>query len=258
MTRLFHFLDRPRIGWPVLVAILLICGFPAARAATLEIVGPDGASIVINDRIMGFLPLSRPLELPPGDYRVRSELPGYQPFETMVHLHEVHDWQQLQVRPSRLSKRVAWTGNVLFAGLGQHYTGHSFKGYLFNLAEAGGLLTALAGELQRSTYRKDYLLFKDRYDNAIHPDDLDNYRLKSEQAYQDMEDMESLRDTGLVIAGGAIVLSILDVLINFPGVATGPGEIPVQTGSLPSGLEMPDGPGPAGLGAVHAAIRLGF
>ncbi len=257
MTRLF-----PSFACAMLAG-LLFCAAAGllpdrAEAATLEITGPDGASVVVNDRIMGFLPLSHPLTLPPGQYVVQSELPGYHPFETRLTLFDVTDRQRLQIRPTRMSKRVAWTGNLLFAGMGQHYMGKGLKGYVFNLAEAGGLLTALAGELQRSSYRKDYLLFKDRYENSISINDIETYRAKSAQAYSDMEDMESLRNTGLMIAGGAVALSILDVLINFPSVETGYGEVPVQTGSLTSDWDLQENQYISGLGAVHAAIRLGF
>jgi len=241
----------------LLLAALLLLSAPA-QAATLEITGPDGATVVVNDRIMGFLPLSRALNLPPGRYEVRSELPGHADFETEVILYEADDVQRLQVRPSRLSKRVAWSGNLIFAGMGQHYMGKSLKGYLFNLMEAGGLLTALAGELQRNNYRQDYLLFKDRYDNAINVDELETYKARSLKAYSDMEDSESLRNTGLIVAGGAVFLSVVDALINFPSVQTGVGDVPVQTGQLETGLDLPQNHYIKGFGAVHAAIRVGF
>jgi hypothetical protein len=250
MTRLF-----PPFACLLLAALLLSA---PAQAATLEITGPDGATVVVNERIMGFLPLSHPLSLPPGLYEIRSELPGHQDFMTRITLFEADDVQRLQIRPSRLSKRVAWSGNLIFAGMGQHYLGKNLKGYFFNLMEAGGLLTALAGELQRGSYRQDYLLFKDRYDNAINIEEVEVYKTRSLKAYSDMEDAESLRNTGLMVAGGAVFLSVVDALINFPAVKTGPGEIPVQTSHLDGGFDLPEHHDFADFGAVHAAIRVGF
>lgn len=253
MISLFPIIDPRRLIPATLMTLFLLVGSAPGAAATLEIIGPEGASIVVNEQIMGFLPLSHPLDLPPGDYLIRSELPGYQNFETRVQLAELDDWQRLQIRPVRLSKRVAWMGNLVFAGLGQHTMGKSFKGYVFNIVEAGGLLTALAGELQRSNYRKDYILFKELYDTALAEDDIAKYRLESAKAYANMEDMESVRNMGLAVAGSAVVLSILDALINFPDVETGAGTVPLQTGSLAGEYAAP-----SDLGAVHAGIRLVF
>ncbi len=235
--------------------LLLLSGF--ARAATLEISGPAGASVAINDKIMGFLPLDGPLTLGPGNYSIKSELPGFLPFETTVVLSEITDWERLQIRPLKMSKKTAWTSNLLFAGMGQHYMGKSFKGYFFNLAEAGGLLTALAGEMQRSNYRKDYLLLENKYDSAIDVDDLEYYKGLADQAYSDMEDMEKLRNTGLIVAGGAIALSIIDALLLFPNAEVGSGEVPLQTRSMEF-----EGPGFSGnqnpLQTLHAGLKLEF
>ena len=242
----------------LLVLLFLLFLTPSlGQTATLEITGPRGATVVVNDSIMGFLPLDQPLTLGPGEYEIKSELPGYQPFETVVFFAEVSEWKRVQIRPVRLSKKTAWTSNVFFAGMGQHYLGKSFKGYFFNLAEAGGLLTALAGEIQRTTFRKDYLLLKDRYNSSINITDMEYYKGKADAAYSDMEDMESLRNTGFLITGGAIILSVMDALFLFPAAEVGLGEVPLQTGSIEF-----DGPGFAGnqnqLQTVHAGFKLDF
>ena len=240
---------------PLAVTLLLLAIPLNSAAATLDITGPAGASVVVNNHIMGFLPLSQPLTLPPGVYTVKSELPGHILFETVVTLSDTKDRQRLHIRPIALSRKTAWASNILFAGMGQHYMGKSFKGYFFNLIEAGGLLTALSGELQRGDFRKDYLLQKSRYDSAINPNDTDYYKGLSEKAYSDMKDMEKLRDTGLMVAGGAIVLSMLDALFFFPGIEAGPGNVPVQTSSLDTG-GFTDTSNP--LKTIHAGIKLRF
>lgn len=226
-----------------------------APAATLDITGPAGATVVVNDHIMGFLPLGEVITLPPGTYEVKSELPGHLPFETTITLTESNEWRRLQIRPIPMSKKTAWSSNILFAGMGQHYMGKSFKGYFFNLVEAGGLLTAFAGEVQRSDYRKDYLLLKSKYDDAINAGDIEYYKGLTEQAYSDMEDMEQLRNTGLMVAGGAIVLSILDALFLFPNVDIGPGEVPIQTGAFHTDFgKNSNNP----LKTIHAGFKLEF
>ncbi len=240
------------------LALISAVAFPSAtNASQLEITGTAGATVLVNDKAMGFLPLKTKLTLAPGIYEIKSELPGYLPYETTVTLQEVNALEHLHIRLLPLSKKTAWTGNLLFAGLGQHYMGKNFKGYLFNAAEAGGLLAAIAGELQRTDYRKDYLLLKEKYDSAINPEDLEYYQAQSEKAYSNMEDAEGLRNTGLMIAGGAIALSIVDALLFFPNIEAGTGEVPIQMGSV-----IFDGPGFASqshpLQTVHAAFKLEF
>jgi len=209
---------------------------------------------MVDDNFIGFLPLSKALTLTPGVYEITSDLPGYLPFKTTVSLTENKEWQRLQIRLIPMSKQTAWSSNILFAGMGQHYMGKSLKGYVFNLVEAGGLLTALAGETQRGSYRQDYLLLKRKYDQAISASDMEYYKELSEKAYSDMEQMEDLRNTGLMIAGGAIVLSILDAVFLFPSVEVGPGEAPLQTGALDLPLFHDNNP----LKTIHAGFKLGF
>lgn len=244
----------------LMTALLLATVAPALGfAATLEITGPAGASVVVNDRIMGFLPLNQPLTLAPGTYEIKSELPGYLPFVTNIELMETSEWQRLQIRPVPMSRTTAWTSNILFAGLGQHYMGKSFKGYFFNAAEAFGLLTALAGEAQRSNYRQDYLILQDKYESTIDIDEINYYKAQAEQTYSDMEEMEKMRNTGLIIAGSAIVLSILDAVFLFPSIEVGPGETPIDTGyhqGNPDSFDFGTESNP--FQTVHAGIKLKF
>ncbi len=240
---------------PLLVAFIMAAILPAAATgATLEITGPPGASLVINGLDMGFFPLDGPLDLTPGIYVIQSELPGHQSYEHQLTLVGDQDWERLAVRLVPLSRQTAWTSNILFAGLGQHYIGASVRGYLYNVAEAGGLLVALFAELQRNNLRKDYLDLQDLYNSSINADDLARYREAAIQTYDDMLAKEDLRNTGLIVAGSAIVVSIVDALIFFPSVEAGSGPVPLQTGALDSGLWNDPDPRTA----VHAAIRLEF
>jgi len=247
--------DRRRpaaVGATVLVLALVLA--QAAAAATLDVAGPPGASLKINGLAMGPLPLAGPLTLGPGSYLVESELDGYVSFVQKVTLRDDADHVRLQVRLDRLSRRTAWTTSVLYAGLGQFYVGHKVRGWVYAAAETGGLLTALAGELQRSNLRKDYLVLKDQYDNAINANEITYYRGLAAAKYADMEDAESVRNTGLIVAAAAVGVSVLDALITFPHVAAGPGPVPSGVGGIP---DLPGEPRFA-LTAVHAGVKLTF
>ncbi|MDX2472789.1 MAG: PEGA domain-containing protein [Candidatus Krumholzibacteria bacterium] len=234
-------------------ALVLILLATSATAATLDLTGPAGSTVSLNDRPLGQFPLDGPLDLPPGRYTVRCQMQGYVPYEQAVRLVSIKDWQRIAVRLTSYSRKTAWTSNLMFAGLGQHYLGHNFRGYVYNAAEAGGLLTALAGELQRSDLEKDYNKLVDLYNGAINADEITSLGNEAEAKYTDMQDMEELRDLGLMVAGGAIVISIIDAMIAFPSLAAGDGSVPVDTGSI----EAPWNDAKTER-ALHAGLRLTF
>jgi len=242
-----------RRGSVLFAVILLGLTTGSAGAATLDLAGPDGAAISVNGQAMGFLPLSNQLNLRAGAYEIRAELPGHQPFTATVRLKSDEDWQRLQIRPVPYNKGTAWRSNLLFAGLGQHYLDKPVKGYTFNLLEAGGLLVALAAELQRSNDIQDYQLLMDRYNSAINAGDIEYYKVKSQESYDHMQDMESLRNTGLLVAGGAIALSVLDAVFFFPAVEIGPGPVAPTTGF--DSRRQPDA---SWLTSAHAGLKLSF
>ena len=244
----------------LLFSLALIClSGTLAQGAILELSGPDGARVVVNGRARGFFPLEHPLDLGPGYYQIECRMPGYKEYHWEVFLADESDWKRLHVRLTRYSRKTAVTSNILLAGLGQHYLDKPAKGWVYNIAEVGGLFTALVAEAGRSNFRKDYLLLLDNYNAAISINDLAHYKLKAEEAYQDMTDMESLRDTGLIVAGSAIVLSMLDALIFFPSIDVGSGP---GISSLGTDSDQPLGFGPPTatdhFTTIHAGIKLGF
>ena len=240
---------------PLLIVLALVSVAPVtAMAGILEITGPPGASLVINDQDMGFFPLDGPLDLPGGLYTIKSRLRGHQDYENTLKLAGEDAWQRIAVRLVPFSRKTAWTSNLLFAGLGQHYLDRSTRGYIYNLAEAGGLLVALFAELDRNNLSKDYLELQDKYNSSINADDITRYREEADQVYSDMKDAEEMRDTGLMVAVGAIAVSILDAIIFFPSVEAGVGPVPMDTGYLDARPWNDSNP----LKTVHVAVRLEF
>ncbi|HPF70764.1 MAG TPA: hypothetical protein PLQ13_08855 [Candidatus Krumholzibacteria bacterium] len=241
-----------RAVWALAAAAALATA-AAAPAATLEITGTPGAALRINGVEAGTLPLAGPLTLSPGAYEVEARLRGYDGDKRLVRIESDADALQLQVRLGPLSRRTAALSSVLYAGLGQFYTGHDTRGWIYAAAETGGLLTALAGELQRTNLRQDYLVLMDAYNATINADQATYYRQQAAKTYADMEDMEKLRDTGLIVAVAAVGLSVLDALITFPAVEAGPGPVPPVLGAT----ELP-GDALADLRGAHAAFKLTF
>jgi hypothetical protein len=249
-------------AWAILGAggLTLVClGIRPAAAdepvSAVRLAGPPGAQLTIDDRTVGTFPLTGPLTLAPGEYRVEATLPGYQPFEQTLAIDDSGGDRYLRVRLDPYRRKHAWTSNLLFAGLGQHYLDKPVKGYAFNLVEAAGLLITLTGQARYDNYKQDYLLLQDAYNTAINAEEIATYKAATDEAYSQMEDAENLRNTGLLVAAGAIVVSIIDVLLFFPEVEAGPGPVPPVVGRA-----MPAGPGPADdpWRSIHAGVALKF
>jgi len=236
-----------------LCVLVIVCvmspGGPAA-AATVALSGPPGARVRLDDRDLGTLPLAGALTLAPGVYRLECRARGYERLAQELVVSDPDGWQHIRLRPLALERGRAVTGSLLYAGLGQWYSGARLRGWVYFLGETGGLLTALAGELQRANYEDDYVNAKAAYDAALTPQEVAFWRAEADQAYADLTEMSDLRDSGLYVAAGAYVLSLLDAWLLFPAVDIGPG------------LVVPDAHGAADrvapVAGVHAVVTLGF
>jgi hypothetical protein len=240
----------------VLAGLLTLLAITAS-AATLHLTGPDGAMVRLDGQDLGPLPLAGPLTLPAGVYELECRTRGYKPLIETVTLAEPESWLLLRLRPVPLERRQAVANSLVYAGLGQWYSGAKVRGWVYFAGETGGLVTALAGELQRQNHRDDYLNAKARYDAALLPDDLALWRARADRSYQDMKDMESLRNTGISVAVGAWALSLLDAWLLFPGVDIGPGLVPPATRAALATDAWRAGSGGLSTG-IHARMSFAF
>lgn len=244
-------------------------GVPSARAARLEVAGPAGAALEIDGRALGPLPLAGPLELEPGIYDLACRLQGHQPFRHELLFGASDEVIRLQIRLTPLSRKDALLYGSVLAGLGQHYVGRPRLGWALTVAELGGLATAVVGETSLRSRRDDYLVMYDAYGHALDEDDIAARKLAADEAYGKMKDAQALRDTGLIVAAGAVVVGLLDLLLRFPAVAAGPGElprvargaaVPVFSRSDPPGGSVASGGEPFGTagGGAAAAVHVGW
>lgn len=237
---------------PALLAAALVLAAGAAAAGTLEITGPAGVAVTVNGQEIGILPLDGPVGTQVGEYRIEASHPGFVDFEQTVYFFAELDVHRITVRLLPLSRKTAWSSSILYAGLGQFYLGHDTRGWIYATAETAGLLTALYGELQRSNHRSDFNAIQAEYDQTFNGDEARALRAQLEQAHADMEKAEDLRNTGLMVAVVAIGVSVVDALISFPDVETGPGLVPLQTGWRDEPQPGPD------FASVHVGVRMEF
>lgn len=214
---------RRRCGALVLAAVTVLVSWGGAAAAVrIELTGPALARVYVDGVAAGILPLEQPLELEAGLHELRVELPGHQDFRDELRLNGDEQVVRIHARLLRKTRAKAISSNLLLAGLGQHYMGSPGRGYLYGTAEIVGLLAAIYGEVDRSNHRSDYLVARGNYETAFDADEVERWRGETERTYNDMKDMETLRDGGLAIAVGAILVSMLDAWLLFPEVAASP------------------------------------
>lgn len=201
----------------------------------LELEGPPGAVVTLSGRELGALPLPGPVPLTTGEHPLVARCRGYVPFERSLLIQEDGERMRLRLRMTALSRRDAVLYSLSLAGLGQHYVGRPLLGWTLTALEVGGVVAAIGGELAYTNHRSDYLVLYDVYRNAIGEEDLLAKRAAADKAWRDMENAESLRDTGLLVAASAVVVSVLDAWLRFPAVAAGAGPAPVQRSALDAG-----------------------
>lgn len=222
-----------------------------ATAATLQLAGPAGASVVLNGRAVGFLPLSGPLTLPAGTWDLLCEMPGRTPHRQRFVFENDGEWRHITVSLLPYSRRTAVLSNVVLAGLGPRYLGHSTRGWIYSVVEVGGLMTALSGEITRSNANKEYLLAMEAYRQPVSADDIVALRTAADAKRQDVGDAAALRDLGLLTAAGAVVVSMLDAWLSFGAVTAGAGDLPTAgaTTEAANAFASP---------SFHSALRLSF
>jgi len=230
---------------PAVFALVLLGPVVPALAVDVHVEGPDGAALFLDGEPVGVLPLDGPLKLRRGDYELEARLRGAR---TMVRpltvgLH-TSDPQTVIMRMTPLSRRSAVLSSLVLAGSGQRYVNRPTFGWALTAAETGGLLAALVGEIGLSNHEADYAVAREDYRAAVTPDQIDATRAEVQRLSDAMGDDADLRNAGLTLAAAAVAVSVLDLLLNFPGLegdvnldtvgpfdhATGPGEPALRVG----------------------------
>jgi hypothetical protein len=223
-----------RILAPALLALAL--AGPAA-GATLVLTGTPGAAVRLDGRDLGTLPLDA-VTVAAGAHTLSASREGMLPLDVEVRIDDEEAVIRRHLRLLPMSRRDAVTYSLVLAGLGQRYEGRPLLGWVLTAAEAGGLLTALAGELALQNHRDDYDLAMANYREAMLPQDIAFYRAQAADAWAAADDAAGLRDTAAAVAVGAVVVSVLDAWLRFPSLDAGAGPAPAP----PPGFAAAGGP----------------
>ncbi len=204
----------------VLPALLVLCAVAAApaTAAELTLTGPDGARVSLNGDPVGTLPLFEPLDIAIGEYLVEATLPGAHDIVRELTVVEEGEVLALHLRFTPMSRTTAVVSSLLLAGSGQRQIGRDRLGWILTGAEVAGLLTALAGELQISNHESDYLRSMEAYNNAVTPDAIAHWRAQADHHHDSMTSAADRRDLALMLAAGAVLVSVVDSWLSFPSL----------------------------------------
>ena len=246
--------------WLGVVGLTCLILTVTASGATLQLVGPDNASVMLNDQDLGHFPLTTPLTVEPGQYEIKCELKGYEPYEENLLIEDDDDWSRIRVRMTPLKRRTAVLTNIVFAGIGQRYMGKNVKGWIFTGAELTGLALAVYGELTYQNHRDNYKLSLEEYQRAVLEEDINFHRAQAEDAYTKAQNSLDLRDNGLYLALGAIAVSMLDAWLLFPKAETKPPSVPVGSlpGTLTRNLAFGNSQNVSGSAGLYAGWRFQF
>jgi hypothetical protein len=245
----------------LLLLALLLAGPAAAESgtATVHLAGPAGATVWLDGRDLGTFPLAGPLALAPGTYTLHCTRHGYRSYEESLVVADDRTELYWRIRLLPLHRSTALTSGLLLAGLGQHYLNRPRLGYALNALELGGLVTALMGELSYQNHHDDYILLRADYRASVSETNIIRLHKLMDESYARMEDAERLRNIGLYVAGGAVVVGLLDAWLRFPSIEMGAGALPNRgrtAGGDGGAVVAP--PSAACLQALHLGCRLGF
>lgn len=232
-------------GGPLARTVRIACltlGFAGAmawpaRGGSLQLDAPAGARVSIDGRHVGVAPLSGPVPLDPGPHTVRLELSGAHVSEADLGVGPDNAIVHLTMRMSAKSRANAAARSVVLAGLGQQYVGRRKLGWTLTAAEVGGVAIAALGQLMFQQSEDDFNDAQAVYATSLDAGVLEAARRDANQAYDDMGSAESLRNAGLVVAGAAVLASVMDAWFRFPQL---------QLGAAPPTTARTDGDAAAG------------
>lgn len=229
-------------SWPAAAAtacVALSIVVSGAWASSLTVKGPPGSVVFIDGEPRGTLPLETPIELAPGEYRLRCEMPGYVPHEETIVLQDPGHELSVTVRLVRRRRSTAVAYSLVLAGLGQHYQGNHRRGWTLMAIQLGAVAGAIYGESRFKNHRSDYEDAYRLYQDSVDAEDIARYRTDANRAYSDMESAESLRNTALWITAATGLFAAIEAWIAHPKlVVSSDRPEPSSQGALDVNLQV--------------------
>lgn len=198
-----------------LILLILAAIAMPALGAELLVRGTPGATLRVDGEVVGLLPLDDPLELSEGEHELQLSLRGYRTHRSDFELSDA-EFRVMDLQLGALEPRTAAAASAVLAGLGQIYSGRPKTGAVFLGLQISAAVTAVLLENEYKQRREDYQRAHLAYSEAIEPEEIALLRPQVESAWNDLNDLEPIRD-GFVYSIFAIALvSAAEAWWNFP------------------------------------------
>jgi hypothetical protein len=185
------------------LAVLVSVFASGSRAATLDVVGPAGAEVVIDGMVVGTLPLPAPLVLPHGQMlmlEVRRN--GYITHDQQVWLETTETELSIDVDLLTLSRKTAVVSSSLLAGTGQFYQGRQTAGWIQMGLQLTVWGSVIVGELAFQDKRDEYETLDQEYQDALAPSEITRLRDERDASWNEMQDAKTWRNVSI----GAVLI----------------------------------------------------
>ncbi len=210
--------SMPRL-FPIFSAVFFMAvagaaGLASAQEGTLVVHGTEGATVRIDGKIAGTIPLS-PLNLAKGKHSITLSRAGFRSAGERVYLRSIHGATVVLYLEPKTRKGAALR-NLAFPGWGSLYNGKRREalGYL-------ALQTALAAyaidqNRRFGDNRNVYDEAESRYAAAVGAAEIEETRAERDAAYDDLSSSETKRNGAIYAAAIIQLLSAVDGWYRFP------------------------------------------
>jgi hypothetical protein len=194
------------------------------EAASLMVHGPAGATIEVDGRLRGTLPLAEAIELPLGTHGLRVEQPGYRTHVESFTLDDRDHDLILTVSLLEISRWKATGYSLVLAGLGQHYQDRHVAGWTMLVVQLAAASVAAYGEIEFKDKRDAYEDALSTYERAVDQNVIVEQREKALAAYDDMDSAQTIRNVALWAVLGTAVISAVDAWLAHDGLVVQGGD----------------------------------
>ncbi len=194
--------------------LLAHAGEPAAPAGILGVHGTAGASVSIDGRSFGEIPIGT-IALPRGMHTIRLSKRGYETHEEKIWLGPERGESRVIYLREKRRQDALWR-NLLVPGWGAYYTDRPYQALAVLFVEAGMLGYAYHQDGAFHDRKNDYETAALAYGRAVDDEAIAAARAERDNAYDQMASAETNRNRALLAAAVVYGLSALDVLLRFP------------------------------------------
>ncbi len=182
--------------------------------------GIQGASVRLDNKDAGALPV-KPMEVLPGPHSLALQQKGHEKVKYALELGP-NEVKKINVVFRRKTRGKAILKSLLFPGLGQGYSERRGQAVLFPVLELAAIGGALWATGQYNSSIDEYSSARAAYLSAFNDQEIASRRTAMNDAYNDVNSKEKLRNVFFGAAAGIWLWNIVDAALFAPKVESSP------------------------------------